>query len=54
MIGVAAGQSRYVSSIEPSTIGWAGGAVVINGDGFAEDSFSQFDASLGNKVWGIS
>ena len=39
-----------VTSIDPRTIGEGGGTIVIHGDGFATDGFSQFDPSKGNKV----
>ena len=39
-----------VTSIDPRDIGEGGGTIVIHGDGFATDGFSQFDPSKGNKV----
>ena len=41
-----------VSSIDPRHIGEGGGTIVIHGEGFATDGFSQFDPSKGNKVRG--
>ena len=35
---------------DPSKIGYGGGAVTIEGAGFSEDVFNQFDPVLGNKV----
>ena len=40
-----------MTSVEPTRIGWQGGAVTIHGSGFSEDVFNQFDPVLGNKVW---
>ena len=39
-----------VTSISPDRIGYGGGTININGDGFATDGFSQFDPDKGNKV----
>ena len=39
-----------VTSIDPRHIGEGGGTIVIHGDGFATDAFSQFDPSKGNKA----
>ena len=41
-----------VTSIDPTNIGEGGGTIVIHGEGFATDGFSQFDPSKGNKVRG--
>ena len=41
-----------VTSIDPTNIGEGGGTIVIHGEGFATDAFSQFDPSKGNKVRG--
>ena len=41
-----------VTSIDPRHIGEGGGTIVIHGEGFATDAFSQFDPSKGNKVRG--
>ena len=38
--------------MSPSQIGEGGGAVTIEGAGFSEDVFNQFDPVLGNKVGG--
>ena len=42
--------SPIVSRVSPSKIGYGGGAVTIEGAGFSEDVFNQFDPVLGNKV----
>ena len=42
--------SPIVSKVSPRDIGWGGGAVTIEGAGFSEDVFNQFDPVLGNKV----
>ena len=42
--------SPIVSRVSPSRIGYGGGAVTIEGAGFSEDVFNQFDPVLGNKV----
>ena len=42
--------SPIVSKVSPSKIGYGGGAVTIEGAGFSEDVFNQFDPVLGNKV----
>ena len=42
--------SPVVSSVSPSKIGLGGGVVTIEGAGFSEDVFNQFDPVLGNKV----
>ena len=39
-----------MTSISPNSIGEGGGTIVIHGEGFATDGFSQFDPSKGNKV----
>ena len=39
-----------VTSISSNRIGFGGGTIVIEGDGFATDAFSQFDPTKGNKV----
>ena len=39
-----------VTRLNTDRIGWGGGTIVIEGDGFATDGFSQFDPSKGNKV----
>ena len=44
------GSSPIVSKVSPSQIGEGGGAVTIEGAGFSEDVFNQFDPVLGNKV----
>merc|ERR1712142_652491 len=43
--------SPIVTDLSPRRIGYGGGAVTINGEGFSEDVFNQFDPVLGNKVW---
>jgi hypothetical protein len=40
-----------VTDLKPKRIGYGGGAVTINGEGFSEDVFNQFDPVLGNKVF---
>ena len=42
--------STIVSKVSPREIGEGGGAVTIEGAGFSEDVFNQFDPVLGNKV----
>ena len=42
--------SPIVSKVSPTQIGLGGGAVTIEGAGFSEDVFNQFDPVLGNKV----
>ena len=42
--------SPIVSKVSPREIGLGGGAVTIEGAGFSEDVFNQFDPVLGNKV----
>ena len=42
--------SAIVTDLSPRRIGYGGGAVTINGEGFSEDVFNQFDPVLGNKV----
>ena len=42
--------SPIVSKVSPNKIGYGGGAVTIEGAGFSEDVFNQFDPVLGNKV----
>ena len=42
--------SPVVSKVSPSNIGVRGGAITIEGAGFSEDVFNQFDPVLGNKV----
>ena len=42
--------SAIVTDLSPRRIGFGGGAVTINGEGFSEDVFNQFDPVLGNKV----
>ena len=42
--------SPIVSKVSPREIGEGGGAVTIEGAGFSEDVFNQFDPVLGNKV----
>ena len=42
--------SPIVTDLSPRRIGYGGGAVTINGEGFSEDVFNQFDPVLGNKV----
>ena len=42
--------STIVTSISPDRIGYGGGTISINGEGFATDGFSQFDPTKGNKV----
>ena len=42
-----------VTRLNTDRIGWGGGTIVIEGDGFATDGFSQFDPSKGNKVINI-
>ena len=49
IIGLAFGSPR-VTSISVDRIGLGGGMIIINGEGFATDAFSQFDPSKGNKV----
>ena len=52
-IGCTPGQSMsspLVSKVSPSDIGVRGGAITIEGVGFSEDVFNQFDPVLGNKV----
>ena len=39
-----------MSKVSPNRIGYGGGAVTIEGAGFSEDVFNQFDPVLGNKV----
>ena len=46
---MAHGTAR-VTSINVRDIGYGGGTIVIEGEGFATDAFSQFDPSKGNKV----
>ena len=46
--------SPLVSKVSPSDIGVRGGAITIEGVGFSEDVFNQFDPVLGNKVDQIS
>ena len=43
--------SPIVTDLKPKRIGYGGGAVTINGEGFSEDVFNQFDPVLGNKVF---
>ena len=45
--------SPTVTRLQSDRIGWGGGTIVIEGDGFATDAFSQFDPSKGNKVINI-
>ena len=45
--------SAIVTDVNPRSIGYGGGAVTINGEGFSEDVFNQFDPVLGNKVFTI-
>ena len=55
--GCSSGQtmsSPLVSKVSPSDIGVRGGAITIEGVGFSEDVFNQFDPVLGNKVDQIS
>ena len=44
------GSSPIVSKVSPTQIGDGGGAITIEGAGFSEDVFNQFDPVLGNKV----
>ena len=39
-----------VTRLQSDRIGYGGGTIVIEGDVFATDGFSQFDPSKGNKV----
>ena len=48
--GLVYGETPVVTSINVNRIGWGGGMVVITGEGFATDAFSQFDPTKGNKV----
>ena len=50
MAGLVYGETPVVTSINVNRIGWGGGMVVITGEGFATDAFSQFDPTKGNKV----
>ena len=36
--------------MSPTHVGYGGGAITIEGSGFSEDVFNQFDPVLGNKV----
>ena len=51
--GLVYGETPVVTSINVNRIGWGGGMVVITGEGFATDAFSQFDPTKGNKVGNI-
>lgn len=42
--------SPIVSKVSPRDIGRGGGVITIEGAGFSEDVFNQFDPVLGNKV----
>ena len=42
--------SPIVSKVSPRDIGLGGGVITIEGAGFSEDVFNQFDPVLGNKV----
>ena len=46
---MAHGTAR-VTNINVRNIGLGGGTIVIEGEGFATDGFSQFDPNKGNKV----
>ena len=43
-----------VTKVSPRDIGYMGGTVTIEGSGFSEDVFNQFDPVLGNKVWFVN
>lgn len=49
IIGLISGTPK-VTSINVNRIGRGGGTIVIEGEGFATDGFSQFDPTKGNKV----